>query len=122
MIERERLVVKMEAGAPLLFIIGKLDSEMAFLAKTFGYVVVCGVPPKTGGKYIQLFETNPFPLALDNYRHSIDVFTWKGRRSFFLVEYIKGISYSFKSHGGVVRHERRVGDKLVLPPGRCESR
>ncbi|MFB1020854.1 MAG: hypothetical protein QMC37_11535 [Flavobacteriales bacterium] len=55
MIERERLVVKMEAGAPLLFIIGKLDSEMAFLAKTFGYVVVCGVPPKTGGKYIQLF-------------------------------------------------------------------
>ena len=72
MIERERLVVKMEAGAPLLFIIGKLDCEMAFLAKTFGYVVVCGVPPKTGGKYIQLFETNPFPLALDNY--SIDVF------------------------------------------------
>jgi hypothetical protein len=55
MIERERLVVKMEAGAPLLFIIGKLDSEMDFLARTFGYVVVCGVPPKTGGKYIQLF-------------------------------------------------------------------
>jgi hypothetical protein len=71
MIERERLVVKMEAAAPLIFII---DSEMGFLARTFGYVVVCGVPPKTGGKYIQLFETNPFPLALDNYRHSIDVF------------------------------------------------
>jgi hypothetical protein len=49
-------------------------------------------------------------------------FIWKRRRTFFLVEYIKGISYSHKSHGGVVRHERRVGDKLVLPPGRCESR